>query len=317
MILLALVWGSSIWADEPAPAPDPSQIVARMHHSLASMSYRGTVAYLKEGRLDTLELVHSAGKSGVFERIVSLNGAMREVVRDGSKMLVFSPETRTVVEENEGGGRYFLLDFPSDVGGIDHRYHLKFQGTEKVLQREAWQLVIAPRDDLRFERRIWVDVASGLPLKYELVDEHHQLIEQMMFTHVEIQPVFQPADLKPLTHAEGFRTLQGESEQLSLHALNWSLKDVPAGFSIKSYSRVQRPPLNRPIEHILLSDGLSSVSVYIDRVDERLMVSHVRKMGALNVFTRVVDGYQLTILGEVPAKTVELIANGLHHRSPP
>lgn len=314
MLLLGYACAFNVGANDAA-LPDPVTVVGKMHSSIASTSYRATVAYLKEGRLDTLELVHAARKEGAFERIVSLNGTMREVVRDGGKMMVFTPENKTVIVENEGGSRYFLLDFPTDAVGIDQRYHLRLEGKEKVLQREAWQLVIEPRDDLRFERRIWVDESSGLPLKYELIDEHHQLIEQMMFTQLELQPAFSPADLKPLTHADGFRTLQGESRNLSLQELNWTLRDVPSGFVIKSYARVQRPPLNRPIEHILLSDGLSSVSVYIDKVDERLMVSHARKMGALNVFTRVVDGFQLTILGEVPAKTVESIANGIHHRA--
>lgn len=61
--------------------------------------------------------------------------------------------------------------------------------------------------------------------------------------------------------------------------------------------------------HMVYSDGLASVSVFIEknqRTEKRLL--GVASMGALNAFGRSMDDYFVTVVGEVPVKTVESMA---------
>jgi sigma-E factor negative regulatory protein RseB len=92
--------------------------------------------------------------------------------------------------------------------------------------------------------------------------------------------------------------------------LKWTFKSVPEGFQILSYSVLKRPPLNSPVEHVLMSDGFSSVSVYIEKRDARINPG-ARKIGAASVDSVKLGDFEVTVMGEVPQKTVELIANGV------
>ncbi|MDH3640293.1 MAG: MucB/RseB C-terminal domain-containing protein, partial [Gammaproteobacteria bacterium] len=57
------------------------------------------------------------------------------------------------------------------------------------------------------------------------------------------------------------------------------------------------------------SDGLAAVSVFIEKNPERNTgaVSGVNRMGAVHAFGTTIGDYQVTVVGEVPAKTVDLI----------
>ena len=61
--------------------------------------------------------------------------------------------------------------------------------------------------------------------------------------------------------------------------------------------------------HMVYSDGLASVSVFIEKNQgAKKHLLGVASMGALNAFGRSMDDYFVTVVGEVPVKTVELIA---------
>jgi len=61
--------------------------------------------------------------------------------------------------------------------------------------------------------------------------------------------------------------------------------------------------------HLVYSDGLASVSVFIEEnkgIEKHLL--GVASMGAVNAFGRSLDDYFVTVVGEVPVKTVESMA---------
>jgi sigma-E factor negative regulatory protein RseB len=72
----------------------------------------------------------------------------------------------------------------------------------------------------------------------------------------------------------------------------------------------------QPVEHLLLSDGFASVSVYVENNLQPGFRSEdsIHQIGAVNFFTRAVDGSLITVMGEVPAKTVKFIAEGIKLR---
>ena len=58
-----------------------------------------------------------------------------------------------------------------------------------------------------------------------------------------------------------------------------------------------------------LSDGLATLSVYIEKVkSEAEAFLGLSSMGAMNAFGAVIDGYQVTVVGEVPPATVQMVA---------
>jgi sigma-E factor negative regulatory protein RseB len=68
------------------------------------------------------------------------------------------------------------------------------------------------------------------------------------------------------------------------------------------------------VEHWVFSDGLASVSVYIEASIDKDEYSGVTHRGALNAFGTMVDGYYVTVVGEVPRRTVELMGKSVRIR---
>ena len=63
-------------------------------------------------------------------------------------------------------------------------------------------------------------------------------------------------------------------------------------------------------QHLLYSDGLAHVSVYIEPIVPPAFTGPSSR-GVVNVYGRVLDGRQITVLGDVPPATVERFAQGV------
>ena len=90
---------------------------------------------------------------------------------------------------------------------------------------------------------------------------------------------------------------------------------VPAGFMLTDHSWHQLAAQDSGVEHWVYSDGLASVSVYIEKSQQAHdSYSGVTHRGALNAYGTMVSGYYVTVVGEVPRQTVELIGASVRMR---
>lgn len=319
-----LAWLLMTTAEVGAESMDASETAALgwltdMRHAVAERNYKGVVAYMKDGQqMESFQLFHAA-KSGVEqERLVSMNSPLREVIRSAEKVSCYFPDTKKVFIENKPGNRSSaLVDLPEDLSQLSRYYRVNLQGQEYVARRLSQVVGIEPRDDYRYARLIWVDTESKLPLKFEMLDEDGQAVEQMVFTSVSLEESISQKDLEPSVAADSFTQQSGQTETLPLDSLRWTLQNVPEGFQIVSYTRMKRSPSNRAVDHVLLSDGFSSVSIYLETQKGWFTAQYSKRLGTLNAKSLRIDDYSVTVMGEVPAKTVEAIAHGLKHQSGP
>jgi sigma-E factor negative regulatory protein RseB len=287
-----------------------------MRHAVSALNYEGVVAYLKGNQVESFQLYHSSLDGKEQERLVSMNSPLREVVRSAEKVTCYYPDTKTVFVESKPSTRSVLLELPDDLTQLSRYYRVELKGQEYVVRRPAQLVAIEPRDGYRYARRIWIDTDSKLPLKFEILSGDGQVVEQMVFTSLNITSSIASKDLEPSVATDAFAWKISQRDILPLASLHWTLRDVPDGFQIVSYTRLKRPSKDRATEHILLSDGFSSVSVYIEGEQGRPPKEHPKKIGTINAHSLKVGDYLVTVMGEVPAKTVEAIADGLLHQGP-
>lgn len=320
--LLARTWPlgllAMLAASAGANAAEPSPTTALgwlndMRHSVASLNYQGVVAYLKDKQVESFQLFHAMDAGKEQERLVAMNSPLREVVRSAEKVACYFPETKTVFIESKPSTRSVLLELPEDLGQLSRHYRVSLKSQEYVTRRLSQVVSIEPQDGYRYARLIWVDTASKLPLKFEMLGENGQVVEQMIFTSLAIEASIPRTDLIPSMPVDNFTRQASQRETLPLDSLHWTLHDVPEGFQIISYTRIKRPPNDRSVEHILLSDGFSSVSIYIEDRKGGMVKDHPKRIGAVNAYSLMIDNYLVTVMGEVPGKTVETIASGLHY----
>ncbi len=89
---------------------------------------------------------------------------------------------------------------------------------------------------------------------------------------------------------------------------------LPPGFRVVRRDLQASPSGMR--EHLLLSDGLSAISVYrvLRRTPEAAAVAaaqRIDRMGPLNAYSRSVGQVQITVVGEAPRRTVQMIGDNI------
>ena len=69
------------------------------------------------------------------------------------------------------------------------------------------------------------------------------------------------------------------------------------------------PGSSEPVAHLVYTDGVASVSVFVEpRKPNSKPAEGPARVGSSSAFSTVVDGHQVTAVGEVPPVTAELIA---------
>jgi len=281
-----------------------------MRGASAHLTYKGVLVYIKDQQVDSFKLFHAFKDGQEQEKLVAMSSPMREVIRTAGNVSVYSKDGQHVVVETKPTARSLILDLPDDPALLSRFYQINLRGQEYVSGHLAQVVALEPKDDYRYTRLIWVDSQNKLPVKLEVLNEEGLTIEQMVFTSLTLENSISNQDLEPSVKSSAPISQISHRENRSLGSLNWTLTNVPEGFQIVSYVLVKRPPSDTPVEQVLLSDGFSSVSVYIEKRASAPSGS-TRTVGAINVDTLYVDGYKITVMGEVPTKTVAAIAQGL------
>ena len=88
----------------------------------------------------------------------------------------------------------------------------------------------------------------------------------------------------------------------------WTVKELPPGFSkvVEGY-RTLRGKVG-PVAHIVYSDGLVAVSVFVEPMPQAPQPIGLSQQGGINVYSRQLDNHLVTVLGETPGTTVRQIA---------
>ena len=59
----------------------------KMSSATRNLSYDGTFVYQHDDQLEAMRVIHLVDKGSVRERLLSLNGAAREVIRDDERVM--------------------------------------------------------------------------------------------------------------------------------------------------------------------------------------------------------------------------------------
>jgi sigma-E factor negative regulatory protein RseB len=306
LLLLALT-GSQ------AGAQEARDWLERMAHSVEDLNYRGTFVHVLDGTPETLHIVHrnADGQSG--ERILSLDGASREIVRQGARVQGIFPDRRLVLFETRRDVSPLATALPSDTAELAPHYSIELGGSERVANRAVQVLEIKPRDEFRYGYMLWLDQETAMPLKSHLVDEQGKVVEEILFTDIEFPADIPAAALEPTIDTTGF-TMQRAADAKPLDAsIPWRAAALPGGFKLSIATESRIAGSDTPVGHLVYSDGLATVSVFIeDPATEAEVGEGFSTMGSTNVYSLTLSsGQKATAIGEVPRQTVRSIASSL------
>jgi Negative regulator of sigma E activity len=298
-----------------ADSSDEAQTwLKRMTEALTRLDYEGTFIYLHDAKLNAMRIVHIVDEKGEHERLVSLNGAAREVIRSNDAVTCFLPDDKSVVVEQ----RLATAPFPSSLTiraeALGRYYEFMLSGRDRVAGRAARIVALKPKDLYRYGYRLWLDEQSGMLLKSQLLDENGFPIEQFMFTSIEISGNIPRSALKPASSGEGFTWYwyNHESAAPGVREGRLRITALPKGFSLSQHKQRSLPRSADPVDHIVLTDGVATISVFVEKpATGKALFEGTSRRGAVNVFGTVIGDRQVTVVGEVPQATVRLIGRSV------
>jgi len=294
---------------------DAASLLARAAGAARTLNYTGTLVYQQHsGRVETSRLIHWNDSGSEFEKLVNLEGPAREVIRSNTEARCYYPEAKVVRVEP----RTFRNAFPAlstqQQKVLTEYYELRKAEADRVagLDTQAW--VFEPKDGLRYGQKLWFERATGLLLKARIQDEHGEPVEQFTFSDIQIgvridRDMVRPS-WPPAPPAWQVQTGPGEPDAAET---GWIVRGAPPGFSRVAEGFRTARGKRAPVAHIVYSDGLVAVSVFVEPAAS-VHPAGLLQQGGVNVFIRDFDGYVVTALGEAPAATIRQIANSVARR---
>lgn len=305
-------------ATEKADSSEVDRWLGRMNDAFAELDYDGVFSYWSGGNMSSLRVVHVTKDGVEHERLVHLNGAPREIVREGEKVLcILQPGDKLVAMGGSIPAGPFARAFIRDFSDVSSHYDLSMRGSGRIAGRSAVRLSVKARDEHRYGYRLWLDKETGLLLKSELMDEgHNTALEVFQFSQVVIGSKVDHAALEPeqpngsvIDHLQ----VADESDSASHPDVKWHADWLPEGFEMASSDMRHAPATKQDVSTLMYSDGLAAISVFVEDMPNAAATNMMTRTGATVSVTRLVHGpdkkrHLVTVIGEVPPKTAAAIA---------
>jgi len=312
VIGLAAGWSFS------AAAADPAAWLAKMSEAARTANYQGVIVYQTQDRLETMRVVHRYKDGGEVERVQTLTGAPREILKTGNQVICLLPRDRKVTLELPTPKGLFPGLTPERVEQIARYYEFQNVGEARIAGRNCRGITIAPRDQFRYGYEIWADAATAVPVKVNLIGRNNRVMEQLMFTEIDFPKSIPDSalqtELDPRQFQKVTRVVQDPKPftDAAPAAGEVQVANLPPGYRVTM--RDVRPTADGQgmVEHLLLSDGLSAISVFSARRKVPAQVFQgASQIGALHAYGRVVGQVHITVVGEAPSETVRLIGENV------
>ncbi|EFK96292.1 sigma E regulatory protein, MucB/RseB [sediment metagenome] len=235
-------------------------------------------------------------------------------MRHNEEMQCFFPDAKTVRVDRRVTARFF----PSLVSGtpqaIAEQYHVKLGAVERVLGKECQWIHLDPRDALRFAQRLCAEIGSGLLMRAKTLGPGQQILEHFTFTELRLGPQVSRSELKSTFHAQSkdWRRDNQAGVDTRPAATGWQVANPPPGFRLVSELQRQFPNREQPVSQLVLSDGLATMSVFIEPMSSPARTAEATNAdGALSVFVRPMGENMVTVLGEVPPAAAQQVGRSV------
>ena len=315
----------------PAPAlaqsggDDPYSWLMDMQQAFSELDYDGVFSFYGGDDLASLRVVHVKLGGIQRERLVHLNGAPREIVRNGDEVacILMPGDDLLALEGNIPSGP-FARAFVRRYDQISDHYGLSFYGEDRVAGRQAVRLAVAPHDENRFGYRLWLDKDTRLLLRSELIDQSGKRLEIFQFNQLRLGDEVDPKAVEPSTRdgslVSHLTLAQDKAAVRSESAMRWGAGWLPAGFSMAA-ADVRRTPADlKPVDTMMYSDGLAAFSVFVEDMPSSGASNMVSRKGATVAVTQVLQMAQarhlITLVGELPTATAQRIAQSIRPAQP-
>lgn len=304
-----LMLAANVCASEGQSKLDWLKTVAFAGHQT---EYSGVFVYQYGSHVETSRITHVVESDSEYEKLESLDGPKREIIRHHGQVWCYSNHRMVQVNSQPGQSSFPLL-LPNQLSALSENYQVREAGVDRVAGYNTQVVLFQPKDNLRYTHKIWVHTDSGLLLKSAVLNDKNQVVEQYAFTELKINAESDRSWIASGTTA----AVKNQPKSLiskpapSVNS-GWVVDALPAGF--KKTMEVLRPMHGKhaSVTQLVYSDGLSAISVFIEPADsDEDDNDGMSSRGAVNLYHKVVDKNLYNVVGEVPPKVVMQVLDSI------
>ncbi|MGE0357743.1 MAG: MucB/RseB C-terminal domain-containing protein [Burkholderiales bacterium] len=314
--LAALLAAHPVAAD---PGIDPLTWLQRAADSARQATYAGTIMHMQGERSATSRITHVFLAGSEIERIESLDGPRREIVRRDDQLQCYFPDAKTIRYDRRVSARFFPSIVAGPVEAIAQNYKVALGNIERVLGQDCQWIHLDPKDALRYAQRLCAEVGSGLLLRAKTLGPKNEVLELYAFTDLRMGRDVPRGEVKSafVAQSKGWRR-EGESAagKPAPGASGWAVEAPPSGFRLVSEMQRHLPKRSQPVTQLVLSDGLATMSVFVEPIAGAQRSAEVTSAdGALSVYRMPMGEHLVTVLGEVPPEAAQQVGRSVARRS--
>jgi sigma-E factor negative regulatory protein RseB len=199
---------------------------------------------------------------------------------------------------------------PSSAAELEPHYEIELGPTARVADRAA-----ASRDQAARRVPLRLRAArseTAMPLNRTSSTGKAMSSRRFCSRTSSFPPTFPPRRSSLTIDTTGFGTQRATEAKPLAAEIPWRAA-APPGFKLSVATESQIAGSDTPVGHLVYSDGLATVSVFIeDPATEADVGEGFSTMGSTNVYSLTVSsGQKATAIGEVPRQTVRTIASSL------
>lgn len=290
-----------------AQLSDAGAILQQMSSASRSLNYELAYINVSNQGIESLRYRHAVVDKQPLGQLLHMDGPRREVLQRGGRVSYFEPG----LEPFTLSGEHIVDALPAivfaDFSTLQKYYDFMSVGHTRISDRPCDVFRVVARDGSRFGYLIWIDTENRLPLRVDLLDRDGEMLEQYRVISVvvgeQVLGVMQGllnANLPPLLSLPAVEKL----------TFNWTTGWLPAGTNEVARNRRRLPNMTEPVESRLYSDGLFSFSVNIAPSGSDINQQFYRQ-GRRTIQTEIRNGYEITVVGELPPTTAKRIADSI------
>ena len=174
-------------------------------------------------------------------------------------------------------------------------------------------IFLEPKDNLCYSYRSWIDTEYGLLLKSVMLNSHNEMMDSIAFNQLALLTNVDLDWFQPNIDNKKSYVMENEVASIVDNSVSsdWEIKELPAGYHKVDQMIQMVHGKSLPVTHVVFSDGLASVSLFVEPVTNAAKPrSGYSIEGNHSFYSNTASDYRITVVGEVPVLTLHKIAKG-------
>lgn len=299
-------------------ATDAKALLEGIQSAAKQLNYQGVFSQQRDGVVHSFRMTHRFDGVHEEERLEVLDDSPIEYLRVNHAVRCLMPEQRVVVNELQRQERFPAL-LMGDLAYFSEYYDVLVAPAQgRVAGRQCLVIDILPKDNHRPRYQLCADAATGLLLKAQLLKPDGSVLEQIAFNQVAVGQPIADDELAASWSTDGWQQINREQKNIDFRQLGWNYVKPPGFEPVMQLQRTFRD--GRTVNQMILTDGLASVSVFIEPYQQSLSDHQwqgANRSGSINLYGQRVDDYWVVVVGEVPAQSIHLLAQSISRLDSP